>query len=145
MIDVGLSRTTINQRVGRIVRVFKWAASEELVPAAVHQALKTVSGLPKGRSEAKEPKPVQPVADALVDAIRPFVASQVWEMIELQRLAGMRPGEVVIMRTCDVDRSGDVWCFVPKSHKTAHHGRTRQIAIGPRAQDVLKPWIRANT
>jgi hypothetical protein len=77
MIDAGLSRTTINQRVRRIVRVFKWAASEELVPAAVYQALKTVSGLPKGRSEARESEPVKPVPDALVEAIRPRVGRQV--------------------------------------------------------------------
>ena len=32
-------------------------------------------------------------------------------MIELQRLTGMRPGEVVIMRTCDLERSGDVWAY----------------------------------
>jgi hypothetical protein len=40
MIDAGLARGTINQRIGRIVHLFKWAASEELVPAAVHQALR---------------------------------------------------------------------------------------------------------
>ena len=57
--------------------------------------LKTVSGLPKGRTDAKETEPVQPVADEAVDAIRPHVARQVWAMIELQRLTGMRPGEVV--------------------------------------------------
>ena len=39
MIDAGLARTTINQRVGRIVRLFKWAVENELVPPAVHQAL----------------------------------------------------------------------------------------------------------
>jgi hypothetical protein len=30
MIDAGLARTTINQRVGRIVRLFKWAVENEL-------------------------------------------------------------------------------------------------------------------
>jgi hypothetical protein len=32
MISVGLSRGVINRRVGRIKRVFKWAAAEELIP-----------------------------------------------------------------------------------------------------------------
>jgi integrase len=145
MIDAGLSRTTINQRVGRIVRLFKWAASEELVPAAVYQALKTVSGLPKGRSEARERDPIKPVPDALVDAIRPHVARQVWAMIQLQRLSGMRPGEVVLMRGCDLDRGGEVWSYTPGQHKTEHRGRSRRIALGPRAQEVLRPWLRADS
>jgi integrase len=144
MVDAGLARTTVNQRVGRIVRVFKWAASEELVPAQVYQALKTVSGLPKGRSPAREPERVRPVPDELVDATRPHVSRQVWAMIELQRLTGMRPGEVVIMRTCDVDRGGDVWVYTPARHKTEHRGRERKVPIGPRAQEVLRPWLRAD-
>jgi integrase len=144
MVDAGLSRTTVNQRVGRIVRVFKWGASEELVPAAVYQALKTVSGLPKGRSEAKEPEPVRPVPDALVDAVRPHVARQVWAMIQLQSLTGMRPGEVVLMRGCDLDRGGEGWFYTPRKHKTEHHGRSREIPLGPRAQEVLAPWLRAD-
>ena len=60
MIDAGLARTTINQRVGRIVRLFKWAVENELVPPTVHQALKAVRGLQKGRSSARETKPVKP-------------------------------------------------------------------------------------
>ncbi|MFO0953994.1 MAG: tyrosine-type recombinase/integrase [Isosphaeraceae bacterium] len=142
MVDAGLARTTINQRVGRIVHVFKWAASEELVPAGVYQALKTVRGLPKGRSRAREPEPVRPVADEAVEAVRPHVSRQVWAMIELQRMTGMRPGEVVILRTADLDRGGDVWVYTPARHKTQHHGRSRLVPIGPRAQEVLAPWLR---
>ena len=131
MIDAGLARTTINQRVGRIVRLFKWAASEELVPAGVYQALKAVSGLPKGRSEARETEPVRPVPDDVVEAIRPHVARQVWAMVELQRLTGMRPGEVVIMRTCDLDTSGEVWVYTPAA---AQDGAPR-----PGADDLPRP------
>jgi hypothetical protein len=40
-----LSRGVINQRVGRVVRMFKWAVGEELVPVEVSQALKAVPGL----------------------------------------------------------------------------------------------------
>ena len=37
---------------------------------------------------------IRPVVDADVEAVRPFVSRQVWAMIELQRLTGMRSGEV---------------------------------------------------
>jgi integrase len=58
-------------------------------------------------------------------------------MIEPQQLTGMRPGEVTIMRTCDLDTSGRVWVYIPSHHKTAYHGHSRQIYLGLRAQAVL--------
>jgi integrase len=144
MIEAGLARTTINQRVGRIVHLFKWAVEHELVPPAVHHGLKAVAGLRRGRSAARETAPIKPVPEALVEAIRPHVARQVWAMIELQRLTGMRSGEVTIMRTADLDTSGPVWAYVPRRHKTEHRGRERTIYLGPRAQAVLRPWLRAD-
>jgi integrase len=63
-------------------------------------------------------------------------------MIELQWWTGMRPGEVVLMRTCDIDRTDDVWIYTPESHKREHHDLGRPIALGPRTQAVLAPWLR---
>ncbi len=37
-------RATVNRRTARVVQIFKWAAAEELLPPAVHQALATVGG-----------------------------------------------------------------------------------------------------
>lgn len=54
MIDSGLCRSEINRRVGRVVRAFKWAVSEEMVPPSVHQALQTVPGLRRGRADVRE-------------------------------------------------------------------------------------------
>jgi integrase len=101
-----------------------------------------VDGLRRGRTEARESEPVRPVADALVDAVRPFVSRQVWAMIELQRLTGARPGEVCSMRTRELMTSGKVWEYRPGSHKTAHHGKARVIFLGPQAQEVVRPWLR---
>jgi integrase len=63
-------------------------------------------------------------------------------MIQLQRLTGMRPGEVIIMRTIDITTSGAIWEYRPDSHKTEHHEKDRLVFIGPRAQEVLRPWLR---
>jgi len=41
--------------------------------------------------------PVKPVPEAFIDAIRGKALPPVWAMIELQRLTGMRPGEVTAM------------------------------------------------
>jgi len=61
----------------------------------------------------------------------------------LARLTGMRPGEACNLRSCDLDTSGRVWVYTPESHKTEHHGRERRIYLGPQAQKVLTPWLRA--
>jgi integrase len=138
----GLVRTQVNARVGRVRRMFAWGVEEELVPPAVLQSLKAIKGLRRGRTEAREGKRILPVPDAYVDAVRPFVSRQVWAMIELQRFAGMRPEEVCLMRTIDISTAGAIWEYQPGRHKTEHHGRERIVPLGPRAQAVLKPWLR---
>jgi integrase len=142
MIDAGLCRSEINKRVRHLLRAFKWAGGEEMVPPSLHHGLKAVPGLRRGRSDVRESEPVRPVPDAFVDAIRPHVSRQVSAMVQLQRLTGMRPGEVCSMRTIDVDTSGRVWIYTPESHKTEHHGRKRRIYLGPAAQENLRPWLR---
>lgn len=143
-IDEGHVRVQINKRVGRIRRMIAWGVEEELVPPNVLVALRAIKGLRAGRSAAAEPKKVRPVPDADVDAVRPHVAPQVWAMIELQRLAGMRPNEVCVMRTGDITMSGGVWEYRPIEHKMEHAERDRVVYFGPRAQQVLKPWLRTN-
>lgn len=132
-------RTQINKSIGIIKRMFKWGVESELIAAETYQKLATVTGLRWGRSEARETDTVKPVPDTIVDAVLPHVPPQVAAMINLQRLTGMRPGEVVIMRVCDLDMSGKVWTYTPTSHKTEHHGKERKIFIGPKAQAVGGP------
>src|SRR5262245_28277612 len=63
------SRTLVNANVQRIKRLFKWAAENEMVPGHVYHALQAVSGLRKGRSEAREDRVVQPVPLEHVEAV----------------------------------------------------------------------------
>jgi integrase len=141
MIDDGLSRRYINDHVGRIRRMFKWAVGEQLLPVECYQALAVVPGLHKGRSAARETKPVLPVDDLTVDATLPCLPAVVADMVRLQRLTGMRPAELCMMRPCDLDRSVEVWRYVPETHKTEHHGRERVIFLGPQAQTVLLRYL----
>lgn len=141
MIESNLCRTEINKRINRIKRIFKWAVSEELIPPSVHQALQTVAGLQFDRTEARESDPVNPVERKHVDAILPLVSGQVAAMIELQALTGMRPGEVVQLRPCDIEQSDEIWIFRPASHKNQYRGHNREVPLGPRAQAILSPFM----
>jgi integrase len=141
MIGAGLSRNTINETIACIRRAFRWGVAKELVPPAVLQALQAVPGLRKGRTAAREPAPVQPVSDEIVEATLPHLSTVAADMIRLQRLLGCRPGEICIMRPCDIDRSGEVWTYRPASYKTEHHERERVIFIGPNAQQILLPYL----
>jgi len=137
----GQKRLTVNQNVGRIKRMMRWAVEHELVgPSAAH-ALDAVRGLRRGRSEAPESEPVKPVPDEHVDAVLPHLSAAVRAMVELQRLTGMRSGEVVIMRGIDIDSSGSVWLYKPSQHKTQHHGHERVVPLGPKAQAILTPFL----
>ena len=116
MIDAGGSRGYINKHVRRIKLMFRWAVENKIVPPSVYHGLQAVSGLRLGRSDARETEPVTPVADQYVDAVRVHVSRQVWAIVELQRLTGMRSGEVVIMRGSDLDMVGKLWLYRPTSH-----------------------------
>lgn len=142
MIDDDLARRNINHHVNRIRHIFKWAVANELLPATVFHALQAVSGLRAGRSKAKETAPVRPVPDAFVDAVLDHVSPQVAAMIELQRITGMRSGEVTAMRAADINMTGKVWTYSPEQHKTAWHGHERTIYLGPKAQAIIKPFLR---
>jgi integrase len=138
------ARPHINHQIGRIKRIFKWGVENELVPPGVFQALQAVSGLQRGRSAAKETDPVKPVSEATVEAVKPFVSKQVWAMIQLQLLTGMRSGEVTAMRGCDITTKGRVWEYRPPFHKTAYQGKERVIFLGPQAQEIVKRFLDSN-
>jgi hypothetical protein len=137
----GLSRGVVNARANRVRRVFKWGVSYELVPPAVYQALRTVPGLQRGRCEAREAPPVQPADDEHIEATLPFLPAPVRAMVQVQRLCGCRPGEVMAMRAIDLHMGGPVWTYRPASHKNRHRGHDKVILLGPQAQEVIKPFL----
>ena len=141
MVDAGWARTYVNRQVGMIVRMFKWGVTEGLIPPAVHAALNLVDGLRRGKTTARETSKVRGVDDATVMATLPYLPPTVRAMIELQRATGMRPGELCILRPCDVDRTSDVWEYRPVEHKTSHRDQDRIVCIGPIGQEILRPFL----
>lgn len=148
LLRTGLARRFINNQIERIRRMFAWAVEEELIPVTIYQALATVRGLRKG--QAREKPRVKPVPEAYVAAVLPRVSAAVRTMIEVQRLSGSRPQDVVRMRAIDIDMTGPVWEYRPPGYKTEHHNdeddpdRARVIFLGPRAQALLRPFLTLN-
>ncbi|MCA9253473.1 MAG: site-specific integrase [Phycisphaerales bacterium] len=141
MIELGWCRTNINKHVGRIKSLFRWATEQEFAPGSIYQALRAVAGLKRGRCAAQESDPVKPVPRDAIEAIEPFVSRQIWALVQLQLLTAARAGELVGLCPRDIDRSGRIWIAAPRDHKTAHHGRSRMIYFGPRAQGILEPFL----
>ena len=142
MITARLCRNVINQRIACIKRIFRWGVAEELVAPAVLQALAAVEPLRSGRSGARETPPVAPVPDPHVEAILPFLPPTLRAMVRLQRVTGMRSGELCRMRTCDIEQTDDVWVYRPSTHKTAYRGCERSIYLGPVARAELEPLLK---
>jgi integrase len=137
-VAAGLARSEVNRRTNMLRRIFKWALSEELVPAATHLALTAVSPLKRSRATARETESVLPVALRDVIATLPFLKPHARALIEFMRFTGCRPGEACIVRPCDIDMTSSVWQYRPQHHKNAYRGKARTIAIGPNARAVLE-------
>lgn len=141
MIEANLARGVINQYVNRIRRMFRWGVEHELLPVETYQSLMTVGGLRKGRTDAQETSPVKPVPNEHVEAALASLSEVVQAMVRFQRLTGCRPKDVCVLRPCDVDVTGEIWCYRPFTHKTEHQQADRRIYVGPQAQAVLEPYL----
>jgi len=142
-----LTRKSVNDHIVRIRAMFAWGVAEELVPHAVHAAIKLVDMLEPGRTTAPDNPRVRPVPQEHIDAVRPLVSRHVRAIIDVQLASGMRPGEVCAMRGCDLTMPADsdaLWEYRPASHKTEHHGKERIIFLGPRAKAVVAEFLRGD-
>ena len=138
------SRKHINKQVSRLRGMFKWGAAHELVPASVYHSLATLEPLKRGRTTARETAPIKPVALSHVQAVLPFLSRQLAAVAQLQLLTGARGGELLIMRTRDIDTTSEVWTYTPSRHKTQHHEIDRVIRIGPKGRRILEPFLKAD-
>jgi integrase len=158
MLDSGkLCRETINSRIDCIRQIFRWGVENEVVQETTWHALTAVRRLQSGRTIAVDYPDVEPVSDDVIQKTLPYLPPVIADMVRIQRLTGMRPGEVCGMRPCDVYREGDVfpkryvflqrglrgmWIYVLPEFKTEHYeGKERWVPLGFRCQAILEPYI----
>lgn len=142
MISEGYARRTINDFLGTIRRMFKWAVPEKLVPSTTAWALTTVKNLARGRAMgANEPPPVEPVAMNTIQKTLPYMSPVPRDMVTLQRLTGMRSTEICIMRGVDIDTTGEIWVYRPTRHKNKWRGHKRAVPLGPQAMAIVRRYL----
>ena len=138
-----MTRQGINKVVSKIKQIFTWGVSQEIIKPEQLTALRTLPPLLEGHTSAPEATQKPPVDDDVIRRTLPHLCDQAKAMVSLQRLSGMRPGEVckLVMEHLDTSRD-DYWIYSMRLHKTAHHGKRRVIILGQAAIQILKPWIR---
>lgn len=157
MVAAGLARKTINQRIGRIRRVFRWGVSEQKVDAAVVTRLGSVRDLEAGYSGLVDSDPPGAVPLAVVEATLPFLNRHHQAMVRLQLATGARPGEACAIKGADIDQNGvarlkqhevklkgGAWVWQPSWWKSKRRGKILIYALGPKARELLQPWLRAD-
>ncbi len=140
-IDSGNSRAYCNRLTNAVVRMFKYAVSQELVKPETWQRLRSVEPLRIGQTKAPETDPVKPVAIEVVRETAKQLSPVLKAMLRVQVATGMRPSEVCRIRPCDIDRSGDVWMFRPAKHKTANKGKRKAVPILGDAREALTDYL----
>lgn len=137
-----LTVKTVNGRLFAIKQAIKWAREKDLVTAETLADVLAVTPLRQGRCKARPSRTVGPVDETIVERTLEHCSPTVAAMARVQELAGMRPGEVCLMRRCDIDMSREVWIYAPHEHKLEHKAIDRRIPLGPSAQAILAPFLK---
>lgn len=141
MVQQGLCRRLVNQRVNCLKLCFRWAAEEGMVPPTVWHGVQCVAALKAGRTEAPDHPEILPVVESDIEPVRKLLSVVLADVVSVQLLTGARPGEALAMEATRIERAGQVWLYRPRRHKTQHRRRDKIIYIGPRCQLILAPYI----
>jgi integrase len=143
LVESGVCRNTVNLHVSRIRHVFRHAVANEMIPVEVLTRLESVEPLLAGRTKAPDHAPRTAVPQEKIDAVKAEVGPLVRDLIDLQLLTGARSGELLVLTTRMIDRTGEVWNAKIVDHKTVHHGHARTLHFGPKAQLILAKYLSA--
>ena len=138
------NRDTVNRYVRDAISIFAWGSMRDFVKAEVIASLREIKPLTRRESPGLRGRKTvyaceQTSVEQLIAVANPTLAT----MLTLQLETGMRPKELRLMQWEDIDQSGPLWVYVPKSHKNRHREESRReknqraIYLNRRAQEVL--------
>jgi len=99
----GVSRKYCNSLMNYIRAMLKWGVVRKLVSHQVYLDAKLVPALKKGKTIAYETFQRQEVPDEVVFRTLPYLLPTIRDMVQVQRLAIMRPSEVFRMKPGEID------------------------------------------
>ena len=141
MVDLGWTRGYINHQIQRVRRCFRWGVSEELVPPTVLAGLEVVQPLRRGQTTAPESPKRVPANYTDVYKTLWLLPGPLRAAVSFQWYTAARPENVCKLVPWDVDASADIWVWRPDQHKTDYLGKSLTIFIGPRAQEMIRPYM----
>jgi integrase len=140
----GKSRQYCNMLMRYIRAMLKWGSLRKLVSAVVLAEAKLIPHLKKGKTTAPEKKKRKDVPDEVVTRTLPYLLPTPRDMVQVQRLASMRPSEMIRMKPCEIDMENVhdgvvIWLYVPGTHKNdwREDDYTRIIPLGKPEQDII--------
>jgi integrase len=103
-----------------------------------------VKPLPEGYLGTFESPAREGIPDEVIRRTLPFMPPVLRAMVKVQRLTGMRPGEVFNMRVGEIDRTADseLWLYRLHSHKTEKKTKQKKVVpLGKPEQELLLPYL----
>ena len=137
LIKQGNSRQTINDKISRIRRMYKWGVEREYVEIDTYNKLAAVTSLKAGRCAARENREVPPVRWQSILSVLHGTNHQIARMTRIQYLTGMRVMELLRMDWEDIEKVGDQAIYEPQYHKTSYRGKRRFIVLSSKVMDIL--------
>ena len=139
-----LCRNMINNHVRRIVSMFTWGVGEELVQSQTEAALKAIKPLPEGYPGTFDHPEREDVPDSVIIRTLPFMLPIIRVMVKIQRLTGMRPGEVFKMKVGEIDKKTDpeLWLYRLPTHKTQKKTKRKKVVpLSKLEQELIAPYL----
>lgn len=137
IVRAGLCRDTANRRAKQVTAMIRWAVEEGHASESVWARLRAVRPIPPGREGAHDYEKIGPVSADHIVAVNKMVAARYRPALDVQRLTGMRSGELLSMRPQDVDMTGRHWYYTPVKHKTHRAIGVKIIGIPASAVETL--------
>jgi integrase len=133
----------VNQRIGRIKTLWRWAERRGLVLAGSWANLRTVPGIRKNDSRARHAPRRRPATWQEVRDVARHARPPARSALLLCWWTGMRPAEAYTLTPGELDRTDPkLWVYRPAKHKTAWLGHARAVVLNRKAQSVLLPWLK---
>lgn len=137
-----MRRSTINQAVSSVKRIFKWAVAEEMVAETVAFAVSVVSPLMEGETEAPEPQGVGIVEEKVIKETCKHLPPMLADVVQLLRMTGARPSEVLNLTPGHIVVTDDtLWTAPLSKHKNSKRGKYRELQFGAKGIAILRKYM----